>query len=249
MKRLVVFAVLAAFLMLTGIAYAAPAAILTSNFADGPRRVDPIVTPGGESAHEHNFYGVRGITPDTRTSASLRALPSTWARLSNHSAFWVPALYEDGRMMTPATTKHFLAYYQLKSTTRQAPPEDTAGVSHEMGYRCGTGGGTVTDLPPATCPAGTPIVMSGFMRGVRDLGLSGPTVFDIRVFIRLSRGARGGPLGNITLGGPGGTGHEHPLNDAHFDYIWAHDRAKFQAFIDQCAPPRGACGTNPAVLA
>ena len=250
MRKLVLLTMVTAVLLATALpAHAAPAAILTANFADGPRRVDPIVTPGGESAHEHNFYGVRGITPDTRTSASLRALPSTWVRASNHSAFWVPPLYEDGRALTPATSKHILAYYQFTSNTRLAPPEDTAGVSHEMGYRCGTGGGAITDLPPSSCPAGTPIVMSGFMRGVRDLGLGGSQVFDIRVFIRLSRGTRGGALGQMTLGGPPGSGHTHPLDDAHFDYIWAHDRAKFQAFIDQCAPPASACGTNPAVLA
>jgi hypothetical protein len=231
-------------------ALAAPAAILTANH-DGLacRRVDPIVTPGGESAHGHSFYGVRGVTADTRTSASLRALPSTWVRASNHSAFWVPCVYEtrDGvtRLLTPLGTKHILAYYQLRSTTKAPPPEDTAGVSHEMGYRCTIGGGSVSDTPPAWTD--NEFVLGGFMRGERDLGLSGNTVFDVRVFIRLDRG-RTGPLGTITLGAPPG-GATHPVNDLHFDYIWAHDRAKFQAFINQCAPPAGACGTNPAVLA
>lgn len=239
---------------LAGPAEAAPAAILISQFSDGPRRVDPIVSPcppGGSqlSAHEHIFYGVRGIRCDTRSSAALRALPSTWNRASNHSAFWTPPIYETvngvTRRMTPLGTKPLLAYYQLRSGTI-VPPEGTAGISHEMGYRCQTGGGSFSDSPPA-CTERT-FVLGGFMRGTRDLGLPSATGFDVRVFIRLDRG-RTGPMGLITCGGPPGSGHTHPCSDAHFDYIWAHDRAKFQAFINQCAPPNGPCGTDPAVLA
>jgi hypothetical protein len=228
-------------------ALAAPAAILTAGHDGGEcRRVDPIVSPGGVSAHGHSFYGVRGVTPDTRTSASLRALPSTWVRASNHSAFWIPCIYETvngvTRQLTPASVP-ILAYYQLRSDT-VVPPENTAGVSHEMGFRCTTGGGTVHDLPqPCT---GTDFVVSGFMRGARDLGLPAAGDFDIRVFIRLKRTA--GPAGLITCGAPPG-GATHPCGDMHFDYIFAHDRAKFQAFITQCAPPKPACGTDPQVLA
>ena len=232
--------------LLLGISYAAPAAIFTASFADGPRRVDPIVSPGGQSAHEHCFYGVRGVT-NTETSASLRAKPSTWVEQDNHSAFWIPCVYEDGRLLTPATSKHLLAYYQSVSGTERVPPENTAGVSHEMGYRCGTGGGTITNLPPASCPAGTPIVVSGFMRGARDLGLSEPFP-NIRVFIRLSRGARGGALGNVTVGGPAvGVNGGAVADTIHFDYFWAWDRAAFQRFLNQCVIPGTGCGTNPDV--
>ena len=228
-------------------AVAAPAGIVTGAHDGGPcRRVDPIVTLGGVSGHEHTFYGVRGVTSTTRSSASLRELTSTWNRASNHSAFWTTCVYDHGVLMTPYSSKPVLAYYQFTSNTRLAPPEDTAGVSFEMGYRCDIGGGTVFDLPPASC-SGNTLVLVGHMRGVRDLGLSGPTVFDIRVFIRLQR-PRTGPL-SITIGGPPGSSTVIPNGDIHFDYIWAHDRAKFQAFIDQCAPPAPACGTNPAVLA
>lgn len=176
MKRLGFAVVVFALLMVGGPALAAPSGIFTADFADGQRRVDPIVSPGGQSAHEHCFYGVRGIT-HTETSASLRLRPSTWVVQSNHSAFWIPCVYEDGRLMTPATSKHILAYYQPVSGTEQVPPENTAGVSTEMGYRCGTGGGTVTDLPPGSCPAGTPIVVSGFMRGDRDRGSNAKPYF------------------------------------------------------------------------
>ena len=228
-------------------AIAAPAGILVSQHDRGPcRRVDPIVSFGEQSEHEHTFYGVQGITATTRSSASLRALTSTWNRASNHSAFWTTCVYDHGVLMTPYSSKPLLAYYQFTSNTRQAPPEGTAGVSFEMGYRCDIGGGTVFDLPPASC-SGNTLVLVGHMRGVRDLGLSGPTVFNIRVFIRLQR-PRTGPL-SITIGGPPGSSTVIPNGDIHFDYIWAHDRAKFQAFIDQCAPPRTPCGTDPAVLA
>jgi Domain of unknown function (DUF1996). len=224
-------------------AWAAPAGIFTSSFADGPRRVDPIVSPGEQSDHEHCFYGVRGVT-NTETSASLRMKPSTWAVGDvDHSVFWIPCVYEDGRLLPPATRYHFIAYYQSVAGTEQVPPENTAGVSTEMGYRCDIGGGVVTDLPPTTC-SGTTLVLSGMMRGERDLHLTEPFP-KIRVFVRLDRG-HSGRLGQITVGGPAiGVDGEMGPDTVHFDYIWAWDREVFRQFLANCVRPDIPCGTNP----
>lgn len=224
-------------------ALAAPAAIFTSDFAGGPRRVDPIVSPGTESAHEHCFYGVEGVT-SVETSASLREKPSTWVEQDNHSAFWIPCVYQNGKLLEPATRFHALLYYQPVRGEEQVPPENTAGVTHETGYRCGTGGGTITKLPPTTCDKGV-LVVSGFFRGERDLGLTEPFP-KVRFFVRLK--IANGPVGNITLGGPvagvnGATGPE----TLHADYFWGWDRDAFERFLEDCVRPGEACGKNPDV--
>jgi hypothetical protein len=254
MKRL--FIVLSLFVAVTtGFAIdadpaeAAPAAILTvSQTTQACERVDPIVSPGTASAHPHKFYGAgsaaQPVTSNTTTSAQFRALPSTWTRASNHSGFWIPCLYEDG-VLVPPSTKAGLFYYQPVSGTEQVPPENTKGVTHEVGYRCGFGGGTVTNLPPATCPSGE-FVISGFFRASRDLGLSVPYP-TIRFFLRFNTGPT---LGRLTLGTPaGGEPGAMTMDDIHADYFFAHDRAKFQAFLNQCVIPGASCGTDPAVLA
>jgi hypothetical protein len=226
-------------------ALAAPAAILTvSRTSQGCDHVDPIVAPGGASMHGHQFYGAgslaQPVTPTTDTSAKFRALPSTWTRTSNHSGFWIPCLFEDGQLVPPSRIAG-LFYYQSVSGTEQLPPDGTSGVTQEVGYRCGFGGGAVYDLPPATCPSGE-FNITGFFRAARDFHLTQPYP-QIRFFIRFNTGPT---LGRLTLGSPTG---EIPLDAVHADYFFGHDRTKFQAFLNQCVIPGVACGRDPAVLA
>lgn len=223
-------------------AWAAPAGLFTATVTGQRDFVDPIVSPGTRSAHEHCFYGAVGVET-VETSADLRSKPTTWVQQANHSGFWIPCVYEDGRLLPTNTTKPLLFYYQSVNGTERVPPENTAGVTHEVGYRCGNGGGTVTPLPPANCSSGEFNVV-GFFRAPRDLGLTEPFP-QIRFFVRLNSGPT---LGRITLGGPvagvdGATGPE----TIHADYFWAWDRAAFQRFLDRCVIPAVACGQNPAV--
>src|SRR5438132_5381702 len=134
MKRLaILLAVLSLSIYLAPNASAAPAAIFTASSTGQRGHIDPIVSPGAPSAHEHCFYGAVGVDT-TETSADLRTKPSTWVETGNHTAIWIPCVYEDGVLLQPLTSKHILAYYQPVSCTEQEPPDDTAGVTHEYGY-------------------------------------------------------------------------------------------------------------------
>ena len=240
-KRLGLACLVLAWLAVASPALAAPAAIFTARSTGQRDFVDPIVSPGQRSAHEHCFYGAVGVET-VETSASLRAKPTTWANQNNHTAIWIPCVYEDGRLLGPYSAKHLLAYYKSIPGTECVPPEDTKGVTHEYGYRGQTGGGAFGPLPPASTSQGV-LVVDLIFRGARDLGVACfPTV---EVFIRLNVGS--GPIGNITIGGPvagvdGATGPE----TMHGDYFFGWDRAAFQRFLDQCVIPGVACGTDPA---
>jgi hypothetical protein len=242
MKRLVIPLVVLPILWMATVAYAAPAAIFTASATGQRAFIDPIVAPGVRSAHEHCFYGAVGVET-IETSADLRTKPTTWVETDNHSGFWIPCVYEDGKLLPTNTNKPLLFYYQSVSGTEQVPPENTAGVTHEVGYRCGNSGGTVTPLPPASCPSGEFNVV-GFFRASRDLGLTEPFP-KIRFFVRLNSGPT---LGKITLGGPaaGVDGAMGP-ETIHADYFWAWDRAAFQRFLNNCVIPGIACGKNPDV--
>ena len=224
-------------------ALAAPAAIFTARPTGQRAFVDPVVAPGMRSSHEHCFYGAVGVDM-TETSASLRAKPTTWVEQSNHSGFWIPCIYEDGRLLPVKSTKPLLFYYQPVAGTEMVPPENTKGVTQEVGYRCGFGGGTVTNLPPVTCDSGDLSVV-GFFRAPRDLGLTQPFP-QIRFFARFDIGP--GRVGNITVGGPvaGVNGAMGP-DTIHADYFWAWDRAAFENFLARCVRPGAACGTDPSV--
>lgn len=244
MKRAIVVLALAVTMLFGTMlpAKAAPAAILTTQqTTQACEPVDPIVSPGQTSAHPHKFYGAGSaanpVTPFTDTSAEFRQLPSVWTRTSNHSGFWVPCLFKNGVPVPPSSIAG-LFYYQLQSNA-QVPPENMKGVTQEVGYRCGFGGGTVTNLPPASCGSGE-FVISGFFRGDRDFGVS--NFGNIRFFLRFNMPYGAGDV--ITLGTPQGA---VPLDAVHADYIFAHDRVKFQNFINQCAGV--GCGRDPAVLA
>lgn len=247
MRRAMLRGVIATFTVLivtATIAIAAPAAIIISDETGQFGRVDPIVAPGGVSAHGHHFWGAGTpadpVTPFTDTSAEFRALPSNWGSPSNHSGMWTMTLFNNGVKVHQGTQHGTLAYYQSVAGTEQVPPENTAGVSHECGWRDGTGGGSLTDNLPASVRSGT-LVLSCFIRAARDLHLSQPFP-TIRTFTRY---AVSGSTAGITCGGKPGSGHTVPCSDAHIDYFWAWDRAGFQAFLNACVIPGNACGTNP----
>lgn len=243
-KRLIAATAVALALLGVGAAVAVGApSIRTAQSTGQHERVDPIVSPGQQSAHEHCFYGAVPVT-SVETSDHLRGQGSTWKVPStNHTAIWIPCPYEDGQRLIPSTTKHLLAYYKPISGTECVPPDNMAGVTQEGGWRRQTGGGSFSDAVPAG--DGNTIVASVTWRGARDFGVSCfPTV---QAYIRFTR-PHGGPLGTITIGGPrlgvdGALGAE----TLHGDYFFGWDRAAFERFLARCIRPGVQCATDAVI--
>ena len=227
------------FMCLAGVARGAPAGIFTGDQTGQVARVDPIVSPGVESAHEHLFFGANPVHT-VETSAELRTHLTTWDVVANHTAVWIPTVYEDGRRLGQFSQHGILIYYKKKSNACN-PPDDMAGVTHEYGYRGQIGGGSFSLTPPASSSDGALVVRLDF-RGLRDFGVACFT--DATVYIRLNVGA--GPIGNITLGGPvaGVDGATGPTT-MHGDYFFGWDRAAFERFLNACVRPGVTCGRNP----
>jgi hypothetical protein len=211
--------------------------------------VDPIVSPGAQSAHEHAFFGANPI--DTvETTDDLRSKPTTCAVSANHSAYWMPTVYRDGVRLPPATARHLLVYYRCKVSNCSAVqgfPDDftaVAGNAHATtaaenpvldpdlgGYRCELGGGQFSPRPPQTCSSGYLVV-----------GVTFPTRFGVRLQMYFRWKLPSPDVGTITLGDIGAS----PIT-LHADYYFGWERAAFENFLDECIRSNRDCGKNPSI--
>ncbi|MFK8025099.1 MAG: DUF1996 domain-containing protein [Ilumatobacter sp.] len=84
-------------------------------------QIDPIVVPGPDmqSHHMHEFFGNGNVTSEstTQTFADTPLDDIECTDVNDKSAYWSPAVYQDGQR---ATANNFKAYY--KSTTPDAVP-------------------------------------------------------------------------------------------------------------------------------
>ncbi|WP_433211263.1 DUF1996 domain-containing protein [Dactylosporangium sp. CS-047395] len=81
---------------------------------------DPIVFPGLPGAsHDHTFLGNRS-TNAASTAESLYAAGTTCTPAQDHSAYWIPTLYQNGKVVDP---KEVTVYYgsRLKDPSRTQP--------------------------------------------------------------------------------------------------------------------------------
>ncbi len=102
---------------------------------------DPIVHPGEPGAsHLHDFFG--NLTTDaTTTTEALQAGSTSCKPLGDHSAYWIPSLYNDGTQVAPLK---LAAYYNLNGR------KPGSIVTFPVGLRMITGDGTATTAQPAT---------------------------------------------------------------------------------------------------
>jgi hypothetical protein len=140
---------------------------------------DPIVFPGQPgAAHLHDFVGA-STTDRSSTAASLQAGGTTCAVSADTSAYWVPALYEDGvRVLPAATSKNALFYYRRKGApsgimvqpfprglkiiignARAKSPQENPQLGTDIIFKCGPGSTTDLPAPPTQCSSGI-LVMS-----------------------------------------------------------------------------------------
>jgi len=155
---------------------------------------DPIVFPGQPgAAHLHDFVGA-STTDRSSTAASLQAGGTTCAISADTSAYWVPALYEDGvRVLPAATSKNALFYYRRKgapSGTIVQPfprglkiiignahaksPQENPQLGTDIIFKCGPGSTTDLPAPPTQCASGIMVMSLRFPNCWDGVNLDSP---------------------------------------------------------------------------
>lgn len=101
---------------------------------------DPIVHPGDPgTSHLHDFFG--NVTADAATTTeTLQGGATTCKPLADHSAYWVPSLYDDGTQVAPLKVA---AYYNLYAR------QPGTIVAFPAGLRMIAGDGSATAAQPA----------------------------------------------------------------------------------------------------
>jgi hypothetical protein len=269
MKR--ILPALALVALLSTPALAAPGAIFTAQHTGQVANVDPIVSPGIESAHPHIFYGANPVHM-TESSAELRTHPTTFFEGDNHSAVWMPTVEEDGIRLRPGTTangggKHVLVYYRCRHSasvcSRMQPfPENFAHVEGNFnatstadnpvfqnglgGWRCGTGGGTFYPTPPTTCSSGVLVASATF----------GNCLVNGALTDAVNTACTGQPVPRVQQYfrfwvGTGTVGTitlgGNPAYTLHADYFFGWSQDGFERFLNLCIRALRDCGTNPTI--
>jgi Domain of unknown function (DUF1996) len=164
----------------TGAPGASPGWITSCNYSHSNNE-DPIVFPGLlESSHLHDYTGA--VTTDAfSTPKSLLAGGTTCAMPGDKSAYWVPAVYEDGvRLLPTATARNALFYYRRKGApagttvqpfpeglkiiagnSRASSPLENPQLGTDIIFKCGPGSSVDLPQPPTQCDSG---VMSMSLR-------------------------------------------------------------------------------------
>ena len=125
--------------------------------------VDPIVMPGHTGmSHLHEFFG-NTTTNESSTGASLLAGSTTCSDSNNLSAYWVPALYQDGARVAPVSAR---VHYEGRGPNVTAFPAGfmalTGRTDQTAAWGCATRGaqptfGTSVATVP-TCDPGSRLV-------------------------------------------------------------------------------------------
>jgi hypothetical protein len=126
-------------------------------------QVDPIVSPGGTSAHMHDFFA-NTTTDANSTYATLRAGGTTCSRPADAAAYWIPTVYwtAKGKTTTLQATQG-LFYYRLGDKdpdvdVRPHPEGLKVVTDHGSGVNWRCVGGTWSTSPPAQCK-NSPLVL------------------------------------------------------------------------------------------
>lgn len=155
----------------------------TNCFYSHTLRDDPLLHPGVPGAsHVHDFFGNR--TTDARSTGKtlVEAARGDAKKTSckdklDRSAYWAPALYEDGRQLRPEKVH---VYYRHHADERARPFAAGFGmVTHKHFWWCGPGTEKLEDGTVPACPRGRLFVILSFPAcwdGVRSFSSDGSHV-------------------------------------------------------------------------
>ena len=155
---------------------------------------DPIVfraQPG--ASHLHDFVGAK-TTDAFSTAASLSASGTTCLMPADKSAYWVPALYEDGvRVLPNGAAKNALFYYRRKGAptgtmvqpfpmglrmiignAKAKSPQENPQLGTDIIFKCGPGSTTDLPAPPKQCSSGIMVMSLRFPNCWDGVNLDSP---------------------------------------------------------------------------
>jgi len=84
---------------------------------------DPIVLPGLPGAsHMHSFVGNKALDADTKAADLMKFTATTCKPVQDHSAYWVPTLYDNANGKPVETTGFRVYYRSLRSKSADVLP-------------------------------------------------------------------------------------------------------------------------------
>jgi hypothetical protein len=234
---------------------------------------DPILLPRAPgSSMVHDFFG-NTSTSAFSTATTLRAVASTSCLApADASAYWFPALYQDGRRILP---RALTAYYRTAGRPADSIQPMPAGLEMIAGnetsltpqstnvayWNCGAKAGVQrTATPPARCPAGTQLVLSlvfpdcwdghtlagatqrNVAYAVRGRCPAGYDVAIPRLVVHVRYPLRDGTRLTLSMG-PTMQTMPNSIYTAHADFVNAWDQSVLGALVAQCNRTNTRCGT------
>jgi hypothetical protein len=209
-------------------------------------RDDPLLHPGHPGAsHVHDFFGNR--TTDARSTGKslIEAAGGDPAKTAckdklDRSAYWAPALYEDGIRLRPDNVH---VYYRHHADMRATPfPAGFGMVTHKHFWWCGPGTGRLMDGTVPACPGGRLLVILTFPAcwdGVRLFSRDGSHVAQGRGQCDAAHPVRLPQLTMFLLYRVDGKPHSYrlasgPPRTAHADFLNAWEPARLAHLVATC---------------
>jgi hypothetical protein len=132
-------------------------------------------------SHLHDYSAAK-TTGAFSTPDSLRAGGTTCAMADDTSAYWIPAVYEDGERLLPTATAHnSLFYYRRKGApdgtsvqpfpdglkmiignAHASSPSENPQLGEDIIFKCGPGSSTDLPAPPTRCDSGVMVLSLRF---------------------------------------------------------------------------------------
>lgn len=113
--------------------------IITCPFSHSAQ-VDPIVNPGEQSGHMHDFFGNTSTNEHTTTNSLIFYSETTCQHVDDQAAYWTPSLYDEGEKVDVIGQSFYYLTDKVDPNTLTAIP---------TGLRMIAGDATATDNQPA----------------------------------------------------------------------------------------------------
>ena len=220
----------------------------------------------------HEFFGNASTAAGSTGASLLAAAKTSCAAPADTSAYWVPALYQNGKHVVPVAMSIYYRTAGRDPASIQPLPaglEMIAGDETAMSpqplsvayWNCGANTGVARSaLPPATCPTGSRLVLSLVFPDCWDgHTLNGQTQTNVAYAVG-GRCPAGHPVAipqlsvhvrypissgaGLTLSmGPTANDIPNSIYTAHADVIDAWTPSVLAAIVKQCDTGEQLCGT------